>query len=59
MAEQKDQVVDHLDHAEAGDTTGSTVMAASQAAVAYEAHQHSLTFKESIRENWKPLAWCK
>ena len=37
----------------------ATVLATSASAAEFEARQHSLTRMESIRESWKPLAWCK
>ncbi|KAH7138979.1 general substrate transporter [Dendryphion nanum] len=52
-----DNVVDYVESTtEQGN--GMAVMGASQRVKDYQAQQQSMTRKESIKEHWKPLAWC-
>lgn len=36
----------------------AAVVGASQLVKDFQARQQAMTRKESIKENWKPLAWC-
>lgn len=52
-----DNVVDYVETTtEQGN--GTAVMGASQQVKDFQARQQSMTRKESIKEHWKPLAWC-
>ena len=55
MSDTKANVVDYV---ESSDEQTKSVVGASQVLKDFEARSHSLSRKEAIRENWKPICWC-
>ncbi|KAH6686402.1 general substrate transporter [Plectosphaerella plurivora] len=40
------------------DGNNQSVFVANEALARFQKHQHSMTVKEALKENWKPLIWC-
>ena len=61
-AAKPESTVAHAEESPTGDVaTGQheTIMAVNDDLARFQARQHSMTVKEAIKENWKPLLWCK
>lgn len=41
------------------DNKGQSIVLNNQALHRFQEQQHSLSVKDSIRESWKPIVWCK
>ena len=52
----------HAEHLAVGsvdDDKQQSLVVANEALTRFQKHQHSMTLKESLKESWKPLLWCK
>lgn len=56
MASTKEQTVENV---EPSTEASATIMTTTTLAARYEAYQHSLTRGQAIKENKKPIMWCK
>lgn len=51
----------HTENVSADEPTyndGTSYVVANEPLARFEAHQHSMSARDAIKESWKPLLWC-